>query len=413
MTHPSKLVISLAVLISTSCSHKKSTYHILGNIEDPQNEIANTIATVLNKQLHEQIVVDPGVGSLANLDSLENDKADFGIVDNYSRYSDKVSSVVPLYSQVLHILYRSVLKPITLMDLLSHRKVFAGLEGSGTRRFVDQLISEYGIGGVEIINVSDFFQADVIFSFTDLLSRDELKDLQEFKLFSLDKIDNLGKGSLAESICTRFPQFAPYVLPKNVYGDFDSEAVLTVKVDAVLVCRSALNVELIYVIIKALQENKQDITNINPLLFSFSGDFDPTRLNLKLHSGARNYLERYQPTLLEKHADLIGVIISIFVGLASALYSISQWQRARKKNKVDVYYKRLIGLRRQIHEIRTISEASTMAELLKSILDETFDLVIEEKLMADSSFLIFLNLSTIVMDDVKLKHLELSKQQAN
>src|SRR5277367_6461541 len=222
--HLLRLIGLAALLVSTSCSRGKVTYRILGNIEDPQNEIAKTIAAVLNRQLRDNIIVSPGVGSLANLDSLENDKADFGIIDNYSKYSDKVSSIVPLYAQVLHILYRKELTAVTLKDLLSHRRVFAGLEGSGTRRFVEQLISEYGIESVELISVSDLFQADVIFSFTDLLSQDELKDLKEFKLFSLDKVENLGKGSLAESVCTRFPQFTPFIIAKNVYSDFDNEA---------------------------------------------------------------------------------------------------------------------------------------------------------------------------------------------
>jgi len=399
------------LIVLTSCSGKKAGYRILGNIEDPQNQIAYTMAAVLNKDLQDSIIVNRGVGSIANLDSLEKGSADFGIVDNYSKYSDKVTSIAPLYPQVLHILHRKNMNPVSLKDLFSHHKVFAGLEGSGTKRFAEQLMADFGIDkdSIEFVSVYDFFQADVIFSFTDLLSQDELKDLYEYKLFSIDNVDNLGRGSLAESICTRYPQFEPYIIARNIYGDFAKNPVLTVKVDAVLVCRTALDNDLIYNVMKSLQENRQDIVSINPLLYSFSADFDPGKLNFKLHPGARNYMERYQPTLLEKHADLLGVVISIFVALASALYSISQWQRAKKKNKIDVYYKRLMSLRKEIQQARSILDTSHLGKSLRSIQEETIELVIKEKLLADESFSIFLNLSKITMAEIGLKELELTK----
>src|SRR6478609_818416 len=155
---PVRLIFLCVTLLSLSnCSEKKEVYRISGNIEDPQNEIANTIAVVLNKKLGDSVVVRPGIGSLANLDSLEKGVSDFGVVDNYSRYSSKVSSVIPLYSQVLHILHKRTLNPVTIKDLLYHRKVFAGIDGSGTNRFVRELINDFGIdvSTVEFVSVID------------------------------------------------------------------------------------------------------------------------------------------------------------------------------------------------------------------------------------------------------------------
>jgi len=391
----------------TGCQKQSRNYTILGNIEDPQNQIAVTISTVLNRHLDDSVKVISGVGSLANLDSLESGKADFGIVDNHSRFSDKVSSVLPLYPQLLHILYRKDKTPQSLHELFSIGKIFAGIEGSGTKRFVDELMKDIGIDKSEctFVDVYDFFEADVIFAFTDLLTQEELRDLEGYHLYSIDEIANLGKGSLVEGICTRHPQFEPYVIARDLYGSFTEQAILTIKVDAILVCRADLDPTIVYNTIETLSENSQDLKNINPLLYQFSSDFDPRKLSFALHVGARDYLDRDAPSIFERYAELIGVIVTILVTLASTLYTLAKWQLQKKKNKIDVYYKRLISIRNKTHVAENAESLLSLKVELQATQAETIDLVTNEKLLADDSFVIFLNLSKIINDEIDKKQL--------
>ncbi len=393
----------------------QGSYKILGNIEEPQNEIANTIAFILNTNLTDSIQAIPGRGSMANLDLLEAGEADFGMVDNYSRFSDKVSSLIPLYPQVLHILHRRNKHPSSLHELLLSGKIFGGIEGSGTRRFVDQLILDSGIDRDQLVfvDIFSFFEADVIFSFTDLLTQVELRDLTDFELFSIDAVANFGKGSIAEGICTRYPQFEPYVIAKEVYGSFTKQSVLTVKVDAVLVCRTDLSNELIYKVLVALGENRESLQKINPLLYGVTGDFDSRKLNFALHPGAREYLDRHDPTFVEKYAEVFSVILSIALAFASGLYTLSRWQKARKKNKIDVFYERLIAIRNMISLSDTHDEILQLEQSLKDIQAQTIQLVVKEKLLADESFSIFLNLSKIVMDEIRHKSGNLGFQKTD
>lgn len=410
-----RLGVSLVVLFFLffffGCAPKREVYKILGNIEDPQNQIANAIAAVLNRELPDssiRIQVSSGIGSIANLDSLESGAADFGIVDNYSKFSDQVSALMPLYPQVLHILHKRNTNPTSLRDLFIGKKIYAGVAGSGTRRFVHHLVGDLGLDMSELVfvDIFNFFDADVIFSFTDLLTQEELRDLEEYKLFSIDRVENLGRGSLADGICTRYPQFEPFVIAKDLYGKFTEEPVLTVKVDAVLVCRTDLDREFIYQVVETLLENSEDLKNINPLLFNVSADFDPRKLNFTMHRGSLDFLERHDPTFLEKNADLLSVTVSILVTLASSLYTVSRWQKAHKKNKIDIYYKKLMDLRNLITVMNSRAEIKNLEESLKSIQEETINLVIREKLLADESFSIFLNLSKIVMDEIQMKSRE-------
>lgn len=395
------------LFLLSGCQKQSRNYSILGNIEDPQNQIARTIASVLTRQLNDSVEVIRGVGSLANLDSLELGKADFGIVDNYSRFSDKVSAVVPLYPQLLHILYRKDKSPKSLHELFSLGKMFAGIEGSGTKRFVEELMHDIGIDKSEcaFVDVYDFFEADVIFAFTDLLTQEELRDLEGYHLYSIDEVANLGNGSLVESICTRHPQFEPYIIPRDLYGSFTERAILTLKVDAILVCRSDLDPTFVYRTIQALSENNQDLKNINPLLYEFSSDFDPRKLSFALHSGSRDYLDRHAPSFYERYAELVGVIVTLMVALASTLYTIRKWQLQKKKNKIDVYYQRLLTIRKKIQVAENAEALLALKVELQTTQEEAIDLVTNEKLMADDSFAIFLNLSKMVNDEIEKNQL--------
>jgi TRAP-type uncharacterized transport system substrate-binding protein len=398
--------IFLAVFVlGASCHKDDKPLKILGNYEEPQHQIAVTIANILNQNLSDSVSVLSGDGSLANLDSLEAGKADLGIVDNYSRFSDRVNSIMPLYPQVLHILYRAELHPKSFHDLVLNGKIFAGMEGSGTFRFVELLLHDLGISKdrCKFVDFYDYFDADVIFAFTDLLTFEELRDLKGYKLFSIDNIDNLGKGSLVESICTRHPQFEPYIIPRDLYGNFNEIPILTVKVEALLVCRADLESKLVYKIIQALSENNQTIKDINPLLYEFSSDFDPRELTFTLHPAARDYLDRHEPSFFERYAELFGVLVSVFVALASSIYTITQWREKRRKNKIDVYYSKLLTYRKQVNEAAKIEQLQKIEAELNLLLETTLDLVAREKIAADESFLIFLDVSKIVTKEVRDK----------
>ena len=390
------------VLFLASCTERKEQFTFSTDIQEPQNYLSRNIASILSEKTRNKFLVVNGIGSSASLDSLKEGKIDFSIVDNYTIVSDEVASIMPLYPQILHVMHKRGVECSTIEELIKGKKIYAGVPGSGTYKFLKDLMKDYGIRNKEVTILSEIelFKADVIFSFTDLLSNDELRDLDEYRLFSFDSVEKLGRGSLAEGICTRYPYFSPYIVAKDVYGDYTEDPVLTLEIDAILVGRTNLDRELVYEVLKTLDQNKQKITTINPLFHDFSGTFDPNKLNIQMHQGARDYLERYEPTFLEKYAEVLSVIISIFVALASTLYSVSSWQKTRKKNKIDVYYNKLIAIRGKINSLTCSEEADILLEEVKQIQEETVELVVREKLMADESFSIFLNLSKMIADEI-------------
>lgn len=391
-----------AAILFAQCE-RDERYKILGNIEEPQNEIAATVARILNEKGDVRVEAVAGQGSFANIDSLEAGVADLAIVDNHAPFNSKVSAVMPLYSQVLHILCRRGFKANTLGELLTSGKIFAGLEGSGTRSFVMQLIADLSLdeSRIQFVDVLNLFDADVIFSFTDLLTQDELRDLAGFELFSIDAVENLGKGSLVEGICARYPPFEPFVLPREVYGPFTKQAIVTIKVDALLVCRRGLDRDKVYSFLSTIHEHRSELQKINSLLYHVSGDFDPSHLTFALHPGAEDFIRRDEPSFIERYAEVFSVFLSVVLTIGSSLYTVSRWQKARKKNKIDVFYQRIMTLRQELSASTTVAETIRLEQELVAIQEKTVELVVEEKLLADESFSIFLNLSRIVLDEIR------------
>jgi len=402
MIRSNLILFSLVLSTMLSCSKDNQTYSIVGDIDDPKNEITISIANLVNRELDDSLAVKLSKGSLSNLDSIEQGVYDFMVVDNFADYREDISAIVPLFPQILHILYRRKDDASSFNTLLTGKKIYAGIEGTSTRLFVNNLLNDFQVekDSVEFVGVLDLFNADVIFSFTDLISITELIDIQDYKLYSFDDPKHIGTGTIAEGICLRYPQFQTFIIPRLTYGDYTPEAVLTVSNDAILVCRKDLDTDLIYNVAKVIHENKQEFSKISPLLFhGISENYEVQNLSFTLHPGARRYLERYAPTIFEKYAEVFGVIFSIVFAVVTGGFTYYNYRKSQKKNKIDVYYVILTKLRDRVPHLTKPIEFDMLQEEIKKMQKETIDLVVREKLNADASFQIFMQLCQLVSDE--------------
>jgi hypothetical protein len=144
--------------------------------------------------------------------------------------------------------------------------------------------------------------------------------------------------------------------------------------------------------------------NISPLLYKgLRDDFDIQELSFRIHDGAKQYLDRHEPTLFERYAELIGVSFSILLALASGLFTLSKIREQKKKDHIDEYYHKLLQIRREIPSVNSKKQGEEVLSQIRELQERTMQLVIEEKLLANESFTIFLNLSNILSEEVKEK----------
>ena len=211
-----------------------------------------------------------------------------------------------------------------------------------------------------------------------------------FELISLDSEFNPQSQFYQEGIGYTAPNMKPKVIPAMTYElPGNDVALLTVAVDTLLVVRRDVPAPKVYQLTKTLLEQKPRFNAVAPSLFGGINDsFDPLDLNFPLHPGARAYLERDEPGLLERYAETINMLVYVTFLIITSFIAFGRWRNHQKKDRIDVFYQR-------VFEIRDRADSEPASDLLRELDElerEAFDSLIREKLLADESFRIFTEL---------------------
>lgn len=394
----------LVLILLWSCNPTVQKYTIIYSTDEPIGEITKQLEKTLEKSFHNvDIELKIGNGSEANLDSVASGVIDFTIVENHVPYKEGVNSILVFYPQILHIFHSRSYAPETLEELLIDKKIFIGEPGSGSYRFMIDLIELSGLDKkrIEITELA-FDSYDVYAGFSDVFTPSDLFGLESFTLFSFDKAENVGNGSIVDGISLKYPKVSPYVIPKGTYGSFTKEAVVTISSNAILVCRADMWETTVNDMIKTIYKERQVFSKISPLISSglYEG-FDRSNLDFPLHEGARTYLDRDEPDFFERYAELFGVLFSIVIAIVSGLISLSKWQTQKKKDRIDVFYKVLMEIKKELPNIKTSRDTLFKIKEIKDSQNKAFEMLINEELIADESFRIFTELSTETINEVK------------
>jgi len=264
IVNPAILLLLFSMLL-LSCKEEKTTYSVLYSTDEPFGEIAKTIKHVVelnNENIELELII--GHGSFANLDSLERRKADFSIIENHMPFSEKITSLLPLYPQILHIFYHA---DTAIVDFDYDKKIYIGTEGSGTHRFMMDLFKFYKLDMHKFIITEDAFDNDVYCGFTDIIKQEHLEGFEGYRLYSFDQLEKFGNGSISEGISLRHPQVKPFIIPEKTYGTLSEHPIMTISTDAVLVSNSEIPDEVTYEITKAVFHYSQEFTAISPLIY--------------------------------------------------------------------------------------------------------------------------------------------------
>jgi TRAP-type uncharacterized transport system substrate-binding protein len=396
--------VLIVCFLFNSCNPTKIEYTLIYSPDEPIGQISKTIEKVLEANFYNvDIVLSIGDGSVANIDSVAQGKIDFTIIENNVPFEEGVNSVLVFYPQVLHIFHSDSYSPGSFEELVQDRKIFMNTPGSGSYRFMLELFDFFNVDTSRVeITYNPFDNYDIIAGFSDILPNNFLLGLEKFKLYSFDDINSYGKGSTVEGISLKFPKVKPYIIPQSTYGSLTETPVLTITSDAVLVCRSGMRDTPINDMIRTIFREKQEFEEISPLIYAgLDEGFDRTRLSFPLHNGARTYLDRDEPGFLERYAELVGVMFSIIVAIVSALISLSRWQKQKKKDRVDVFYKVLMDIKKELPKIKTVHDGSLKVKEIQQSQNKAFEMLINEELEANESFRIFMELSKETIDEVK------------
>lgn len=392
------------MLAVTAYDHRAGSYTFATHQENTRHpQTGADIAEALEKQngWKVRVLSGPRYNFIHNVSLVEAGEVDFAMsASDVLVESVSVRTVLPIYPEVLIVLYAESLgDPRTLEDLLRGRKVGVGPEELPLSQHMLNIIREFGIDQsmftpvyhpLDEVNLGTD-QMDVLFTFVGTNSIDLEKLVAAGnRFFSFDDPSLEGRGSRVDGYLMRHPYMRSIILPKNSFGKYPSEPVLTLGIPMTIIARSDMSDDVIYSFVAAVFENSTSLFRKNSILGFLSQDFDVNKLNFPIHEGTLQYLNRDQPTFLERYAEVMALFLSVSILLSGVLAAVRRLVKQRKKDRIDVYYEKVRGFGGRSPGSREEVEEA-LAELAELKLKALRQLQ-EESLAADESFSIFVEL---------------------
>lgn len=429
------LFLALLILSLLSCDTKKNSHSIAASDPSTSNYFAAQILkTELENNTRFKLNINEGLyTSSDNLLSVYNQESDFGIIQNTIDYSNigveetelnkNIRTVLPLYDQVLFIIYRNQDHQDNLYDLLKGKRVGFGKENGGDAWLVKKIFDYLGIPDSIYTSVYSSYDKNIVGNEIDIscsvtsYNNPRIVEMLEYgnnKMFSFENSSNMDYlGSAVNGIGLKNTTLSQFIIPKRSYGMYPKQPVLTICTQAVLVCHKNLHEDITHKMIEDIITHKTLISNTNPIYDKISENFDPHRLRFPLHLGVKIYFDRNKPGFLEKYAEVMALIVTILALVFGGISSLRNWQRMKKKNRIDVYYQKVIDLDNKIIATADEQELRSLENKLFALRDNAFEQLIQERLIADESFNIFLRLMEASIRRIKNQLSELAKSHPN
>ena len=341
------------------------------------------------------------------LDAVAGGNSRLGIIEEPSELRDGVTLIAPIYASVLHVLHHADMQAENFGELIRGNKVYAGPGAGAARRLLVQLAADFGVAPEQYTLLDNpWLQTpDVFFVTGGLLPNESLQRMVDYRLFSFGDPAALGHGTVAEALALKHSHVRTFVLPEGLYGELTRDAVLTIAMRASLIGPADMDARHAYRIAETLYGRAQELSVAYPFISDeLRRKLETEALTLPMHRGARRFLDRDKPGFIERYVEIIGLGLTLGEAAFSATAAAIRRQRQQRKDRVDVYYRRIIELRETITPELDAAGARRLAEDVRAVQHEVFGLLVEERIDANDTLTLFLDLSNQVLKEIDALH---------
>ena len=388
--HMRLIFLLLIMLPMASCTITSGSVRML--VADHRQFDAEAVRAIFEEQSRLSMVGVAAPPGMSAIDALVKDEADLALVENSTPFVNGIRAVLPVFESVLHILVRDDYKPPTNQEPLRGIEFYVANQSPAGKRFIEIVTRRQGLGPDDY-TVSHEFDPErthIIVYFGPIDPTNTTWAQPGFSLISLDNDLNPQRKFYEEGIGYTAPNMNPRMIPALTYElPGNEDAIATVSVDTLLVARKDVSEWQIYELTRTFLEQKPRFTAIAPQLFSgINESFDPLDLSFPLHSGARAFLERDDPSFIERYAETINMLMYLVFLAISTFLAFARWRAKKKKDRIDVFYQSVLSVRERKGDCAAEELLNELDELEK----EAFSSLVKEKLAADESFRIFIEL---------------------
>ena len=268
--------------------------------------VGGVLGTTLSPKLEKSSVAAVTSGaSKANIQMIDMKEADLAIVQNdVMTYAvngtdlfegekyESFSAVASLYAETCQIIATS---DINSVEELKGKTVSVGDAGSGTEFNARQIFEAYGMtfDDINVVNLSfgdsasamkdgkvDAFFVTAGHPTTAVV---ELCTTKDVNVLSID-------GAHAEALIAQYPYYTQVTIPGGTYSTVPEDT-QTVAVMATLIASNELSEDVVYELLKAMDENIASLRSGHAKFEEFSIETAANGVSIDFHPGAQKYLE--------------------------------------------------------------------------------------------------------------------------
>ncbi|UII34591.1 hypothetical protein LVD17_12310 [Fulvivirga ulvae] len=406
--------VSFFVILSSlhlSCGRNNSFTIISEHTED-SGKAGKSIVGALQRSLEDtgtkmSVKVDTTWQERSILDKINSGSEDMALVKNSIAIDDSypnIRTVMPLFPEVLLTLYKG--EEHTLDSLLAHGNVVFIIDKDEEQQLIESFLDMLQLvpsrarrvkkhGETETLRRA-VKSADVIMLLSSLNSP-QINEIMQWedglKIYDFNA-DDYQYGSVIDGFCLRYSQAIPFTIPKGIFDNLSGTPVRTLAVYDVLISNKQTDSDDIYDMVEAIFSSKARLARDNFEFALLNDDFDSHTFLFPLHAGSKAYLNRNQPTFWERYAELVGVLVSVLAISAGAASTAYHKLKQRRKDKIDEYYTKVISIsNKSYYKSVSPDERKLLLEELLQIRFDVFQLLIKERISANSAFIIFLLLT--------------------
>jgi len=363
---------------------------------------SEAIQSIFEQQTSLQLLSADLAEHKSGLEALVSGEADIALVENSSAFEPGVRVILPAHKSVLHVLIRQDIDLADFSQPLKNHTAFVSNYSPAGRLFVETAAKRQRLSAdeLEIVDELQVGKTDLIIYFGPVNSNNPAWYVPGYRLLSLN-VDDPQRALSTQAISYMLPHVETELIPAHTYDlPGNEQDIHTLSVDTLLATRKDVSEATIYRVTKTLLQQKPRFAAIAPETFSgVTEDFDKFSLSFPLHNGARRYLNRDEPGLLERYAETINMLVYLLFVVLTGAVAFARVHSQRKKDRIDEFYSRIMSIRQ-----RATSEAhEPLLRELQALETEAFESLIAEKLAADESFRIFIELLTRAINELDVE----------
>ncbi|NIL93496.1 MAG: hypothetical protein GTO71_03410 [Woeseiaceae bacterium] len=392
------LLLFVIALVLPSCDRDSRELVLVRPASEIDQEIAESLVGLMDDE--SSVAIKLSQESLAGAEAvlaIAEGRADVALISNDQPYRQDIATVMPLYATVFHIVHLGDREANDFTDLLRNAGVYAGEPGSASRRVFQRLTASLDLGEEPYRFLDRSADVDLAVVFAPI-SPDRLAEYPDVKLWSIGTPEQIDQGGVIDSLVLLNPHFRPFVIPVGTYGDATATPIVTIAVDKIIVARTDLDQSVVYDLINEMLRLRPALGTIHPGLFQqVEDDFDVSRSRFAVHPGTQDYLQRSEPTFVERYSGVAEVLVTLMIAAISASIAGVRIYARRRKNRIDRFYTSALEIQNRITPSMDVGAREQATTQLRELQDEAFALLVDEKLAADESFRIFMALCNDVL----------------